>query len=98
MRKDTIEALKEFGPEHAKVLREGRLQNIDASELVPGDVVEMEVGDQFPADIRVTEVLSTEIDVEQMMLTGESTNVHKTTDPVKLDHFSDKILFGLMEL
>ncbi|CAF2080182.1 unnamed protein product [Rotaria magnacalcarata] len=80
-----IEALKEYEPEIAKVVRQnrpGQIQRIKARELVPGDIVEIAVGDKVPADIRITTIYSTTIRVDQSLLTGESVSVIKHTDPV----------------
>ena len=79
---DAIEALKEYEPEIAKVVRDGRLQRIRANELVPGDVVDVSVGDKVPADVRICEIHSTTLRVDQSILTGESVSVIKHTDPV----------------
>ncbi|CAF3356584.1 unnamed protein product [Rotaria socialis] len=80
-----IEALKEYEPEIAKVVRQnrpGQIQRIKARDLVPGDIVEVAVGDKVPADIRITTIYSTTIRVDQSLLTGESVSVIKHTDPV----------------
>ncbi|KAL3856793.1 hypothetical protein ACJMK2_011510 [Sinanodonta woodiana] len=79
-----IEALKEYEPEIAKVVRQNHrgVQRIRASLLVPGDVVEISVGDKNPADIRITTVHSTTLRVDQSILTGESVSVMKHTDPI----------------
>ncbi|XP_046839539.1 sarcoplasmic/endoplasmic reticulum calcium ATPase 1-like [Xenia sp. Carnegie-2017] len=79
-----IEALKEYEPEIAKVVRQSKsgVQKIKAKELVPGDVVHVAVGDKVPADIRVTSVLSTTLRIDQSILTGESVSVLKHTDVI----------------
>ncbi|CAF3743870.1 unnamed protein product [Rotaria sordida] len=80
-----IEALKEYEPEIAKVVRQnrsGQIQRIKARDLVPGDIVEVAVGDKVPADIRITTIYSTTIRVDQSLLTGESVSVIKHTDPI----------------
>ncbi|CAF4491098.1 unnamed protein product, partial [Rotaria socialis] len=80
-----IEALKEYEPEIAKVIRQnrpGHVQKIKARELVPGDIVEVAVGDKVPADIRITTIYSATIRVDQSLLTGECVSVIKRTDPV----------------
>ncbi|CAF4313385.1 unnamed protein product, partial [Adineta steineri] len=83
-----IEALKEYEPEIAKVVRQnrpGHIQKIKARELVPGDVVEVAVGDKVPADIRITSIYSTTVRIDQSLLTGESDSVIKHTDPITVD-------------
>ncbi|KAF3846618.1 hypothetical protein F7725_003696, partial [Dissostichus mawsoni] len=79
-----IEALKEYEPEIAKVYRSDRksVQRIKARELVPGDIVEVCVGDKVPADIRLISIKSTTLRVDQSILTGESVSVIKHTDSV----------------
>jgi P-type Ca2+ transporter type 2A len=80
-----IEALKEYEPEIAKVIRQnkpGSAQRIKAKELVPGDVVEVAVGDKIPADIRITTIYSTTLRIDQALLTGESVSVIKHSDAI----------------
>uniref|UniRef100_A0A8C7HGD5 Calcium-transporting ATPase n=1 Tax=Oncorhynchus kisutch TaxID=8019 RepID=A0A8C7HGD5_ONCKI len=79
-----IEALKEYEPEMGKVYRSDRknVQMIKAREIVPGDVVEVSVGDKVPADIRLVKINSTTLRVDQSILTGESVSVIKHTDAV----------------
>ncbi|XP_075879162.1 sarcoplasmic/endoplasmic reticulum calcium ATPase 2 isoform X1 [Nelusetta ayraudi] len=81
---DAIEALKEYEPEMGKVYRQDRktVQRIKARDIVPGDVVEVAVGDKVPADIRICSIKSTTLRVDQSILTGESVSVIKHTDPV----------------
>ncbi|XP_071620948.1 sarcoplasmic/endoplasmic reticulum calcium ATPase 3 [Heliangelus exortis] len=79
-----IEALKEYEPEMGKVIRADRsgVQRIRARDIVPGDIVEVAVGDKVPADIRIIEILSTTLRVDQSILTGESVSVIKHADPI----------------
>ncbi|KAF9646864.1 calcium ATPase [Thelephora ganbajun] len=77
-----IDALKEYSPEEAKVLRAGQIARIHTSELVPGDVISISVGDKIPADCRLLSISSSSFRVNQAILTGESESVHKTTDIV----------------
>uniref|UniRef100_A0A667Y2X0 Calcium-transporting ATPase n=1 Tax=Myripristis murdjan TaxID=586833 RepID=A0A667Y2X0_9TELE len=81
---DAIEALKEYEPEMGKVYRQDRktVQRIKAKDIVPGDIVEVAVGDKVPADIRICSIKSTTLRVDQSILTGESVSVIKHTDPV----------------
>ncbi|KAL5716879.1 P-type Ca(2+) transporter [Ranunculus cassubicifolius] len=83
-----LEALKEIQSEHASVVRDGkRIPYIPAKDLVPGDIVELRVGDKIPADMRVLSLISSTVRVEQSSLTGESEAVNKTTKvgPVDTD-------------
>nr|CAD7453307.1 unnamed protein product [Timema tahoe] len=79
-----IEALKEYEPEMGKVVRSDKagVQKIRSKEIVPGDIVEVSVGDKIPADIRLVKIFSTTIRIDQSILTGESVSVIKHTDPV----------------
>lgn len=79
-----IEALKEYEPEMGKVVRGDKsgVQKIRAKEIVPGDVVEVSVGDKIPADIRLIKIYSTTIRIDQSILTGESVSVIKHTDAI----------------
>ncbi|XP_062299233.1 ATPase sarcoplasmic/endoplasmic reticulum Ca2+ transporting 1, like [Scomber scombrus] len=81
---DAIEALKEYEPEMGKVYRSDRksVQMIKAREIVPGDMVEVSVGDKVPADIRIISIKSTTLRVDQSILTGESVSVIKHTESV----------------
>ncbi|XP_007016574.2 PREDICTED: calcium-transporting ATPase 4, endoplasmic reticulum-type [Theobroma cacao] len=78
-----LEALKEIQSEHANVTRDGKkVSNLPAKELVPGDIVELRVGDKVPADMRVLSLISSTVRVEQGSLTGESEAVSKTVKVV----------------
>jgi len=74
---DAIDALQSYNPEKAKVRRDGKLTEINSSQLVPSDIVEINVGDKVPADIRLISMQSTVLKVEQAALTGESASVNK---------------------
>jgi len=79
-----IEALKEYEPEMGKVIRSDKegVQKIKAVDLVPGDIVEISVGDKVPADFRLIKIYSTTLRIDQSILTGESVSVIKHTEPV----------------
>lgn len=79
-----IEALKEYEPEMGKVIRQDKqgVQKIKARDIVPGDIVEVSVGDKVPADIRLIKIYSTTLRVDQSILTGESVSVIKHTDAI----------------
>ena len=65
-----LEALKNMSAPHARVLRDGKEKFIQASELVPGDVIYLEAGDFVPADARL--LTSSNLKSEESALTGES--------------------------
>merc|ERR1712223_777810 len=79
-----IEALKEYEPEMGKVIRADKdgVQKVRAREIVPGDIVEVSVGDKIPADIRIIAIMSTTLRIDQSILTGESVSVIKHNEPV----------------
>lgn len=65
-----LESLKKLVSPKAFVIREGALQEVEASTLVVGDLVRLEAGCQVPADLRLVE--STNLKAEESALTGES--------------------------
>merc|ERR1711962_90684 len=81
---DAIEALKECEPETGKVIRSDKegVQKIKAVDIVPGDIIEISVGDRVPADFRLMKIYSTTLRIDQSILTGESVSVIKHCDPV----------------
>ena len=68
-----------------KLLRDGHWSIHDSCNLVPGDIVEVNVGDRVPADIRIIEFKSISLMVEEAPLTGESVSVQKTTKTMSED-------------
>jgi magnesium-transporting ATPase (P-type) len=79
----SMAALRRLSRARARVVRAGREREIDAAELVPGDVVLLEAGDRIPADARLLHEVSLEVD--ESLLTGESTVVTKTVAPLPDD-------------
>jgi Ca2+-transporting ATPase len=79
----SMAALREMMHTVAEVERDDRRDEIDAVELVPGDVVGVEAGEQVPADIRLLE--AEDLQVEESGLTGESEAVTKDPGPVDQD-------------
>ncbi|MBD7980403.1 cation-translocating P-type ATPase [Oerskovia merdavium] len=65
---------------HAQVRRDGAWTQIDADDLVPGDVVRVRSGDRVPADLRLLEGVNLRVD--ESALTGESVPASKSSDPV----------------
>ncbi|PKI62159.1 hypothetical protein CRG98_017532 [Punica granatum] len=81
-----LEALKEIQSEHATVIRDGhKIPDLPAKELVPGDIVQLKVGDKVPADMRIVELISSTLRLEQGSLTGECDAVNKTAKTVPED-------------
>ncbi|KAI7418827.1 calcium ATPase, partial [Hortaea werneckii] len=78
-----IAALQEYSANKAKVVRNGRLSEVKAEELVPGDVVHVAVGDRIPADCRVLSIHSNSFRIDQSILTGESESVGKDVQAIK---------------
>src|SRR4051794_19746247 len=77
---ESVKALSQMMKTIARVRRDGQAVEIDAGELVPGDVVLMEAGNRVPADGRVS--LAAPLEIEEAALTGESLPVGKTAEPV----------------
>ena len=78
-----LEALKKMAAPLARVIRQGEVRSIPAEELVPGDIIALEMGDLVPADARV---LSDHLlQVDEASLTGESVPVKKDADVVLPD-------------
>ena len=75
-----LAALQKMSSPMARVIRDGVLKVIPASELVPGDVVELEAGDNIPADSRLLSGFG--FRVQEASLTGESAPVNKEADCV----------------
>lgn len=75
-----LAALQGLAAPLAKVIREGTLATIPARELVPGDIVELEAGDNVPADVRLLQTFA--VRVQEASLTGESVPVEKQADLV----------------
>ncbi len=71
----------------ASVWRDGTLQRIDVSALVPGDVVQLRVGDLVPADVRLLE--ANQLECDEAVLTGESMPAVKSAAPATTDSAVD---------
>ncbi|MBK0404640.1 cation-translocating P-type ATPase [Adhaeribacter sp. BT258] len=71
----SMDALKKIASVPAKILRNSQLQELEASRIVPGDVVFLEAGDVVPADGRIFR--TSQLQVEEAALTGESVPVEK---------------------
>ncbi|MFO3724890.1 cation-transporting P-type ATPase [Pseudomonas sp. HLMP] len=78
-----LQAIRAMLAPHAMVIRNGIPQEIDAAELVPGDLVVLASGDRVPADLRLVAVK--ELRVEEAALTGESLPVEKDAEVAQAD-------------
>jgi magnesium-transporting ATPase (P-type) len=79
----SVNALMELASPTSRVLRDGRKVEIDARELVPGDLVLLQSGDRVPADLRV--VTANQLAIDESLLTGESEPTTKRTEPVEAE-------------
>ena len=80
----SVEALAQLQVPHARVRRRGEVEDVEATKLVPGDVVLLEAGDIVPADGRIT--TSATLELQEAALTGESAPVAKDgTDVLDAD-------------
>ncbi|PKD18104.1 cation-translocating P-type ATPase [Salegentibacter salarius] len=77
----SMQAIKEIDKVKANVLREGKEEEIDAEEVVPGDILIVTAGDLIAADARVIE--ATEFKVDEAALTGESVPVDKKPEVIQ---------------
>lgn len=80
----SLDALKQLTAPMAKVIRGGRQLQINAEELVPGDIIVLEAGDRVPADARLFNVNS--LYINEAMLTGESLPVGKKVEAIGSDN------------
>ncbi|MEJ2723244.1 MAG: cation-translocating P-type ATPase [Deltaproteobacteria bacterium] len=79
----SIEALRKLGDVVSRVRRNGAVQEIPATGLVPGDLVMIEGGDIVTADLRI--VSASRLQADESVLTGESVPVGKAVDPLAED-------------
>ena len=81
--KNTLEKLSLLGRSKYRVNRDNEIINIDSEEIVLGEYLHLNLGDQVPVD---AEIIDGSIEVDESLLTGESDNIFKTTN--------DKIMSG----
>lgn len=83
---------------HSLVLRDGKWEEIDSALLVPGDIVQIRQGNKVPADLRVLELLTINLMINQSMLTGETDAVKKqvkeVSSEVKEDAEMKSVIFS----
>ncbi len=87
-----IEALQEMSAATSKVLRDGKIIQIRSEDLVVGDVVVLEAGDAVPADGRILEAAS--LQIEEAALTGESVPANKFIDLISLEEPGREVPLG----
>lgn len=78
-----MQALKQMAVIKARVLRDGNINWLPATGLVPGDVVLLEAGNAVPADVRIIESIN--LKIEEAALTGESNAIDKITHSLEVD-------------
>ena len=81
--KNSLEKLSLLGRSKYRVNRDNEIKNIDSEEIVLGEYLHLNLGDQVPVD---AEIIEGSIEVDESLLTGESDNIFKTT--------SDKVMSG----
>lgn len=79
----SMEALLGMAEVGTRVRRDGRVQIINARDVVPGDIVVLEGGDVVTADLRLSEASS--IQADESILTGEAAPVDKSSEPIAED-------------
>jgi Ca2+-transporting ATPase len=86
-----MQALKQMAVTQARVLRDGNINWFPATELVPGDVIQLEAGSAVPADVRIIESIN--LKIEEAALTGESQAIDKIIDSLETEDLplGDKI-------
>lgn len=77
----SMKSLKDLDKIQARVIRNGKKENIDAENLVPGDILIVDSGDLIPADARIIE--ATELQIDESPLTGESVPISKSPDTLE---------------
>ena len=98
---DSLEALKKLQPQTACVLRDGVWQGeFPSTDIVPGDIIYLRVGDKVPADARLLTLKTTTFSTDESSLTGESMTVSKSIEPtdagVSISGKSNMVFSGTM--
>ena len=83
---NTAESLSKLVTSVSKVIRNGKITSVEASEITKGDIVYLESGDKIPADIRIVE--SHNLMVDESILTGESMATSKNNETISKDNVS----------
>jgi len=79
----SMNALKKLSAVPAKVLRDKKLEEINAEDIVPGDIIYIEAGDMVPADGRIFN--ASQVQIDESALTGESVPVEKQIEKIQSD-------------
>ncbi|MES2985952.1 MAG: cation-transporting P-type ATPase [Patescibacteria group bacterium] len=85
---NTIDKLKNYIKNKAKVLRDGNIIEIEAIDLVPGDIIHISYGSRVPADVRILESIN--LTVDEAILTGESMPVEKAEGVIENDMITER--------
>ncbi|MDR3415237.1 MAG: cation-transporting P-type ATPase [Nevskia sp.] len=83
----TLAALRKLLPQQAQVLRDGKITRVPAEQLVPGDIVHLEQGDNVPADCRLIEAFGAR--VNNSAVTGESLPKARNAEASSADDLTD---------
>ncbi len=78
----SLKALEQLSPFHARVIRSQQHLSVPASHLVPGDLIYFEYGDRIPADIRI--IQANGLSLDESSLTGENKPVYKSIEPCRV--------------
>jgi Ca2+-transporting ATPase len=85
---NTIDQLKSYIKNRATVLRDGALHDMDAKDLVPGDIVSITYGNRIPADGRIID--ATNLRIDEAILTGESLPIEKGDRIIHRDEIAER--------
>ncbi len=77
-----LEALKKLQATECQVKRDGKWISMNSKNLVPGDIVKVKMGDNIPADMRIIELNSISLTVEEAPLTGDSYSISKEVEEI----------------
>lgn len=77
----SLEALNKMSSPHSKVLRDGQVEEVVSTDIVPGDIVVLDTGDIIPADLRLIETAN--LKIQESALTGESVPVDKNSEALE---------------
>ena len=80
----SLDALNRMSAPKSKVLRDGDVEEISSTHVVPGDIVILDTGDIVPADMRLIDAVN--LKIQESALTGESVPVEKNTDVIQQDN------------